>query len=87
MCWVEDEREIGYWIGREHWGRGIATASVRAFIAGMPDRPLHAYVTEHNVASMKVVVANGFVQVGRHEDRGVVHLVFRLDPGKTTAGT
>jgi hypothetical protein len=32
---------------------------------------------------MKVVVANGFVQVGRHEDEGVVHLVFRLDPGET----
>jgi hypothetical protein len=44
-------------------------------------------VAEHNVASMKVVVANGFVQVGRHEDEGVVHLVFQLDPGKTTAGT
>jgi RimJ/RimL family protein N-acetyltransferase len=82
-CWGDDEREIGYWIGREHWGRGIATASVRAFIAEIPDRPLHAYVAEHNVASMKVVVANGFVQVGRHEDEGVVHLVFRLDPGET----
>ena len=83
MCWGDDEREIGYWIGREHWGRGIATASVRAFIDEIPDRPLHAYVAEHNVASMKVVVANGFVQVGRHEDPGVVHLVFRLDPGET----
>jgi hypothetical protein len=44
-------------------------------------------VAEHNVASMKVVAANGFVQVGQHEDKGVVHLVFRLDPGKTTAST
>jgi RimJ/RimL family protein N-acetyltransferase len=33
----DDEREIRYWIGREHWGRGIATASVRAFIAELPD--------------------------------------------------
>jgi RimJ/RimL family protein N-acetyltransferase len=82
-CWGDDEREIGYWIGRAHWDRGIATASVRAFIAEIPDRPLHAYVAEHNVASRKVVVANGFVQVGRHEDEGVVHLVFRLDPGET----
>jgi hypothetical protein len=39
-CWGDDEREIGYWIDREHWGRGIATASVRAFIAEIPDRPL-----------------------------------------------
>ncbi len=67
-------------IGREHWGRGIATASVRAFIAEIPDRPLHAYVAEHNVASMKVLVANGFVQVGRHEGEAVV-LVDFLVPG------
>jgi hypothetical protein len=44
-------------------------------------------VAEHNVASIKVVVANGFVQVGRQEGEGIVHLVFRLDPGKTTART
>jgi RimJ/RimL family protein N-acetyltransferase len=81
-CWGEDEREIGYWIDREHWGRGIATASVRSLVAEIPDRPLHAHVAEHNVASIKVVVANGFVQVGRHEGEGVVLLDFRLDPGE-----
>jgi RimJ/RimL family protein N-acetyltransferase len=81
-CWATTSARSGYWIGREHWGRGIATTSVRAFIAEIPDRPLHAYVAEHNVASMKVVVANGFVQVGRHEDEGVANLVFRLDPAR-----
>jgi RimJ/RimL family protein N-acetyltransferase len=80
--WGADEREIGYWIGREHWGRGIATPSVRALIVEFPDRPLHAHVAEHNVASMKVLVANGFVQVGRHEDEGVVLLDFRLGSGE-----
>ena len=24
------EREIGYWIGREYWGRGLATTETRS---------------------------------------------------------
>ena len=31
---VADEHEnLGYWIGREYWGRGYATAAVRAMVA------------------------------------------------------
>ena len=25
----EDARKVGYWIGREHWGNGYATAALR----------------------------------------------------------
>src|SRR4051794_779091 len=24
----DDERQVGYWIAREHWGKGIATAAL-----------------------------------------------------------
>src|SRR5512143_1291682 len=27
-----DRREVGYWIGREYWGRGIATEALRQFL-------------------------------------------------------
>jgi len=27
------EREVTYWIGRSHWGKGIATSALRAFLA------------------------------------------------------
>jgi hypothetical protein len=29
---VEGEREVGFWIGRDHWGNGYATAALRAFL-------------------------------------------------------
>lgn len=25
------EREVGYWIGKEYWGKGIATKALAAF--------------------------------------------------------
>ena len=78
-CWGDDEREIGYRIGREHWVRGIATAAVRAFIAEIPDRPLHAHVAEHNVGSMRVLERNGFVETGRKQEEDVVMVEFQLD--------
>jgi len=34
---AEDRQLIGYWIGREFWGRGVATA---AFVAEVKERPL-----------------------------------------------
>jgi hypothetical protein len=29
-------REVGYWIGRRSWGRGVATAALSAFLAPDP---------------------------------------------------
>lgn len=61
-------REIGYWIGREHWGRGVATAAVGLALALEPTRPLHAHVATHNLGSLRVLERNGFVEVARAED-------------------
>ena len=39
------DREIGYWIGRDHWGRGIATEALALFLGHVNrSRPLHAHV-------------------------------------------
>src|SRR5687767_5108922 len=52
--WVsEGEREIGYWIGRENWGRGIATAALILFLDEVEERPLVAWVAEHNGGSIR----------------------------------
>jgi RimJ/RimL family protein N-acetyltransferase len=54
------EREVGYWIGREFWGRGVATRALAGFLRLEARRPLYAGVVRHNVASLKVLENCGF---------------------------
>jgi RimJ/RimL family protein N-acetyltransferase len=61
---IEGKREVGYWIGREYWGRGIATRALQAFLKEEPIRPLYAHVTKHNTGSIRVLEKCGFVQIG-----------------------
>jgi RimJ/RimL family protein N-acetyltransferase len=58
-------REVGYWLGREFWGRGLATAALGAFLDLDRGRPLHGVVAEHNGASRRVLERHGFVLVDR----------------------
>jgi RimJ/RimL family protein N-acetyltransferase len=78
---VEGERNIGYWLGREHWGRGHATDAVRALVDEVAERPLYAHVAEHNAASLRVLTKCGFEVIGTHQDPGdpIKELVLRLD--------
>lgn len=56
--------EIGYFVGEEYWGKGIATAAVALIIdyikAHFDVIRVFAEVFNHNVASMKVLENNGF---------------------------
>jgi RimJ/RimL family protein N-acetyltransferase len=63
-----DEREVTYWIGREYWGRGAATAALRALLDAVPDRPLRARAAADNAGSLRVLEKCGFVVTGT--DRG-----------------
>src|SRR5450631_4288861 len=41
--WTSDgKREVGYWLDRAFWGRGVATAALTAFLRLEPTRPLYA---------------------------------------------
>jgi RimJ/RimL family protein N-acetyltransferase len=71
----EGDRLVGYWIGRDHWGKGIATAALAAFVQVVDARPLHARVAKENVASIRVLEKCGFTRSG---ETGA-ELVFRLD--------
>lgn len=62
------DRQVTYWIGREHWGRGLATAALRAYLDETPTRPLHARAAADNLGSRRVLEKCGFVVTG--EDRG-----------------
>jgi RimJ/RimL family protein N-acetyltransferase len=77
--WGEDELEVGYWIDRAAWGKGIASAALAALLAEVQERPVMAHVAEHNVGSMRVLERNGFVETGREQEEDVVLVGFRLD--------
>lgn len=53
--------EVGYWLGREFWGRGIATRALAAFVQELETRPLYAAVAYDNAASLRVLQKCGFV--------------------------
>ena len=61
VSWEQDgKRQIGYWIGRKFWGKGIASRALAQFLVVVKVRPLYAYVAIHNPASIRVLVKNGF---------------------------
>jgi RimJ/RimL family protein N-acetyltransferase len=65
---MSGEREVGYWIGKEYWGKGIATKALTAFLDHDKTRPLYAHVAKHNIGSLRVLEKCGFTIVG--EDKG-----------------
>ena len=63
--WGEGQRLVGYWLGPEFWGRGLATAALAEFLAEHEQRrPLCAWVAVENVASLRVLEKCGFHRVG-----------------------
>jgi RimJ/RimL family protein N-acetyltransferase len=84
-CGEPGEREVTYWIGRSYWGKGIATAALKAFLAVERSRPLHARVASDNVASRRVLEKCGFRVVATERNVAearsaeIEELVLRLD--------
>ena len=58
---MDGARQVGYWIARELWGRGIATAALRALVSELPDRPLWGSTAFDNLGSQRVLEHVGFV--------------------------
>jgi RimJ/RimL family protein N-acetyltransferase len=54
------EPEISYWLGREYWGKGIASQGLALFLEVVTVRPLTARVAKDNIASIRVLEKNGF---------------------------
>jgi RimJ/RimL family protein N-acetyltransferase len=54
------EREVGYWLGKEYWGKGIASQALTQFLDLIKTRPLYAHVAKHNIASKRVLEKCGF---------------------------
>ncbi len=65
-------REVGYWIDRAYWGRGVATAAVSAYLRLEQTRPLYAGVAQHNTASIRVLQKCGFTFVRSDDGEPIV---------------
>src|SRR4029453_19193159 len=53
-----------YWIGREFWGRGIATQALAVLLSAVKTRPLYARAAKDNIASLRVLEKCGFTITG-----------------------
>jgi RimJ/RimL family protein N-acetyltransferase len=70
----DGELDVGYWLGKAYWGKGIATGALAAFLAYETVRPLYARVARHNVASIRVLEKCGFVDCGEDVDEVILRL-------------
>jgi ribosomal-protein-alanine N-acetyltransferase len=81
----EGDLEVTYWVRREQWGRGIATAALAGLLVAVPQRPLFGRVAADNAGSARVLERNGFLRIGEEtsfaEARGaeIQELIYRLD--------
>lgn len=57
------KRLVGYWIGREHWGKGLASRGLAELLNEETTRPLYAYAATSNVGSIRVLEKCGFTLV------------------------
>ena len=60
--------ELGYWLGRAHWNRGVMRRVVATYVPWVMDAlslsRMQANVLDINPASARVLQANGFVEEG-----------------------
>ena len=83
---MEGNLEVTYWLGREFWGRGIATQALNQLLRLITVRPIFARAATDNLGSLRVLQKCGFTIVG--QDRGYAHgrgtdteeYILRLDP-------
>ena len=64
--------ELGYWLGRRFWGRGVGTEAIRLAVAHawseLPLRRLYAEVFADNAGSIRALEKNGFTVEYRLDD-------------------
>jgi RimJ/RimL family protein N-acetyltransferase len=84
------EPNIGYWLGKTHWGKGIASAAVAQFLTKIQTRPVYAHVAKHNFASIRVLQKCGFQPVPEYVCAGAggeeLVMALRADRDGAAAG-
>ncbi len=60
----EGKPEVTYWLGKEYWGKGIATWALTEFLAQHNKiRPIYARVAKDNLGSCRVLEKCGFIVI------------------------
>jgi RimJ/RimL family protein N-acetyltransferase len=69
VSWNQDGRQlVGYWVGKEFWGKGLATQALAELVGELAVRPLYAYVAKTNLGSIRVLEKCGFVRSDEDDD-------------------
>ena len=77
---VEDDWNVGYWIDRAWWGKGIASVALSSILQNVDVRPIKAIVATTNLGSIRVLERCGFVRDGGSESPGTSrYIACRVD--------
>lgn len=80
VAWWDGERRfIGYWLGRQYWGRGIGTLALALFLEREKARPLHADPFAGNTGSVRLLERHGFRRTGTVWHGEQEHIMLVLD--------
>ena len=85
------DREVGYWLGKDYWGKGIATKALEEFLKQIETRPLYAHVAKHNIGSRRVLEKCGFTISGEERffsqilGKDIEEYILVLNPNKDSA--
>lgn len=75
-CFESDgQHHLGYWVGKEFWGREIASRALKLLLEEVRTRPLHSRVAVSNIASIRVLEKSGFQEVRRGMSPATVRYV------------
>jgi RimJ/RimL family protein N-acetyltransferase len=84
--WPDNGQQLlGYWVGREFWGRGVATQALALLVDEVSTRPLYAHVVMHNMGSISVLEKCGFRRdrveeaKARTSDDGIEEFIYVLN--------
>lgn len=81
---ADDEVEVGWWLARSHWGRGLATEAARAAIhdlfhrVGLPR--VVSMAARENAASLRIMAKLGYTFLREQPYRGFIVHIHELTP-------
>lgn len=60
--------EVSYWLGKDFWGKGVASAALVAFLDVQRVRPIFGRVAKDNAGSRRVMEKCGFEVIREERD-------------------